>query len=494
VADDSPSTLSRLASLRRHGVFLGVLTVAVMLRIAVMRAYPYAFFLADSRSYADYAERGIPNPIRPYGYSAFLDPFVPGPMIVVAAIQHVLVIGLLVLGYVFLLRRGVRPWLAGLAVAPFALTGRELTLEHLVLAETLFVVLAGAGLMLLAWRERIRPWMAIVAGLLIAASTLTRSVGLPLAALCVAFLLVRWSGWRPLAGFVVALALPLGGYVVWYHQNHDVYAFGEFSGRFLHGRVQTFADCREIPSLTAEERLLCDDRPLRDRPERPDWYVWSPESPGMVHAGTVKDDPVLGSFAKKAILAQPGDFLVMLARETTWHFDRHPPMSAEFDCDTFGKYDLPATPGSHCSVQNYYPVAEPRSVPEAGTLAATPIRKVLWGWSLVTSYLIGPLLAVALAALLGAVAWPRRGGWSLRWSGLFLGAAGLGLIMASVATSMYEPRYAVPALFFLPLGAALALQRLLGGRDEPATEKTSPADPADEKPADEKPEPIPAPA
>ncbi|MBB2948685.1 hypothetical protein FB565_008468 [Actinoplanes lutulentus] len=445
--------------MRRHAVLLVVLVAAITLRLLVLRAYPYAFWLADSLAYTEFATLDHPSPIRPYGYSAFLIPFMSWPLIVVAIVQHLLVLGLLVLTYAFLLRRGVRPWLAGLAIAPFALIGRAITLEHAVLAETVFVVLAGVALILLAWRKRTPAWAAALAGLLIGAATLTRSVGLPLAALCVAFLLVRWPGWKPLAGFVVALVLPLSGYLVWYHDYHGVYSFGQFQGRFLYGRVQTFADCDRITSLTDQERLLCDPTPVSKRPERPDYYVWVKTQPGMVHAGRLQDDPLLSSFATKAILAQPGDFLTMLVRETSWHFDRHPPVSAAYDCDIFGKYDLPAEPGTNCAMRNYTAITEQNVVPEGSTLAATPLRKALWGWSLVTTYLMGPFLAVMLLALLAGVVWPLRGGWRPRWNALLFGAAGLGLIMASVATSMYEPRYAVPALFFLPIGAALALTR-----------------------------------
>jgi hypothetical protein len=44
-------------------------------------------------------------------------------------------------------------------------------------------------------------------------------------------------------------------------------------------------------------------------------------------------------------------------------------------------------------------------------------------------------------------------------------SAGLALIALSVATSMFEPRYAVPALFFIPVGAALAVHRVLTARE-----------------------------
>lgn len=455
------SAARAVAAVRRHVVFAVVLSAALVLRGAAIVAYPYAFFMPDSRYYAEYATTYEPGRIRPVGYSAFLAPFLPGSMRPVAVVQHVLVVGLLLAVYVFLTRQGVRRWLAALAVAPFALLGREVALEHLVLAETQFVVLVGAGLMVLAWRPRTSVVLAVTAGAMLAAASLTRSVGLPLLGLGVLYLLVRRQGWRPVLGFLLAAAVPLGGYVVWYHHNHGVYAMTQYSGRFLYGRVQTFADCRKL-SLTAEERLLCDDRPVAQRPERPDYYLWNPDSPATLLAGAPSDDPLLSSFASKAIRQQPGDFLIMVARETSWHFRVQPPLSKAFICDIFDVYDLPDEPGRDCRERNYYAVDDPLAVPPEGTLAATPLRVALHSYSVATTSASGPLLGLlVLVILIGVVVRRPRADRQYTWLALMFGATGLGLIVASVATSMYEPRYVVPAMLFLPIGAALAIHRLI---------------------------------
>ncbi|HEX8632491.1 MAG TPA: hypothetical protein VF755_30410 [Catenuloplanes sp.] len=442
---------------RRHAVFLVVLGVAVGLRLVVARIYPYAFFFPDSQTYATGALHGEPNPTRPFGYSAFLMPFLHGPMKVVAVVQHAMALALITAGYAVLTRRGIRPWLAALAVTPITLSGRELTLEHLVLAETLFVVLAGGGLLVLTSRRRDSPLIAAVAGLLIAGAALTRSIGLPLIALCLLYLLVRRSGWRVLGSFTLVVTLALGGYLGWYHQHRGVYAFGEGQGRFLYGRVMTFADCDRL-QLTDRERLLCDYRPVSERPTRTDWYVWDKDSPASIHAHEMTDDPLLDSFAKKAIAQQPGAYLGVVLRESYWHLMPVPPATASYNC---GMYDLPERPGVPCRAKNYYAVASPDQTPRGGTLWPTPMRKGLHEYSLITSMIAGPLSGALLLITLLTACWRPRRGWRQLADALLFAGFGAGLIVGSVATSMFEPRYAVPALFFLPIGAALAVHRLI---------------------------------
>ena len=127
-----------------------MVVAAVTLRVLFVIAYDEAFFFPDSQAYVHGSAFGYPSQIRPYGYSLFLKPFVGGPLSVVAAVQHLIGLGLVVAGYLFLERRGVRPWLAALAVLPVALDARQLTVEHYILAETLYIALTAAALMLLA--------------------------------------------------------------------------------------------------------------------------------------------------------------------------------------------------------------------------------------------------------------------------------------------------------------------------------------------------------
>ena len=449
---------------RRHPVFVTFLALGVVLRALVVMTYPAAFFFPDSRAYALTSLHWTPNVIRPFGYSLFLKPFVPGPFGAVALTQHLLGLALAVAGYAFLVRRGVVHWLAAIAMLPILLDARQVTIEHYVSAETVFVALVGAGLIALAWRDRVSLLTAVASGLLLGAAALTRSVGTPLAALVVAYLLVRRVGWRPLAVFVLAAGLVLGAYPVWYHHSHGVYAFSQYQGRFLYARTQTIADCDRL-TLTAKLRALCLSTPPSDRLQRPDGYIWS-DSPARRLYPHASDDPVLGEFALAVVRQQPGDYLAMVVRETSWHFMWAPPVQPYGRC-IIGQGVLPESPNRPCRA-TLYEVRDITEKPTAGPREPTALSTALHDYS-APARTPGPLLAAAVLLALVAAVWrPRRAGWRTAADGLLFAGAGLGLIVISVATSMYEMRYMLPALFLVPLGAALGAHRIWSVQRPPA--------------------------
>ncbi|MCW3844005.1 hypothetical protein ONA70_28340, partial [Micromonospora yasonensis] len=74
--------------------------------------------------------------------------------------------------------------------------------------------------------------------------------------------------------------------------------------------------------------------------------------------------------------------------------------------------------------------------------------------------------AMTLLALVGAL-WPRRGRPRLSVLALGYAALGVGIMVFSVATSMFDYRYGLPALAFLPIAAAAGWQRLRSAPVEP---------------------------
>jgi hypothetical protein len=193
-----------IGTLRRHMWLVLLLSAAIVLRVLLHLAYPM-HSSSTTAAVTWWRLADAPNPIRPFGYSLFLKPLLPHvPLIVVVALQHLMALGLVAAGYAFLVQRNVRRPLAAAALAPLALDPRELLLEHFILTETLFVALAGAGLLALTWQRTVNPWLAAAAGLLLAGSALTRSVGLPLVLLAGAYLTIRRVGWRPLLAFTTA--------------------------------------------------------------------------------------------------------------------------------------------------------------------------------------------------------------------------------------------------------------------------------------------------
>jgi hypothetical protein len=454
---------------RRHALFLAILAAGVALRVLMHLAYPYPLFFPDSRLYVAVSLHWRPYQIRPFGYSFFLKPFVRGPLNRVVLVQHLMGLGLMVAGYAFLIRRGVQRWVAALATLPLAADAIELMLEHEVLAELPFLLLTCAGIFLLVWRPRMPVTAAVGAGLLFAAATLTRTVGAPLALFGLGYLVLRRAGWRQVAGFTIAVMLPLGGYLVWYHQSYGVYTVSQYQGRFLYGRVMTFADCGRL-HLTAKQRTLCTTQPPSMRPDRPDFWVWSGSAANPASKyRSVKDDPLLNGFALAVIRQQPLDFLRTTVVQTSWHFWPRAPLSAETLCrNDLGQ--LPAQPGGPCQSNFYTPTRDPAARPRPPLGKATALRSAMSAYGHAEWLVRGPLLGLILLATLAAAFWQRRDDNTV--DGLFIAGCGVGLLVASVATSMYEPRYSQPIVALIPIGAALVTHRLLSRRNP------QPADPS----------------
>ena len=505
----------RRPAILRHGVMAAVLTIGIVLRVLAHLAYPYAFFYPDGELYVIGAFTGVTPPSRPIGYSLLLKPFVPGNYIWVALTQHILVVALAVVAYAYLVRRGVRPWLAGLALAPLLLGPTEVILEHYVMAETVFTLAILGGLMALTGVARPaaapgaaggagpavtggaspavtggaspavtggagparRPWRfvwAALAGLLLAYAALARSVGLPLCVLGLVYLLIRIRRvrWTALATYVVAMALPLVGYLALYHHQHGVYSFGQFQGRFLYARTMTIADCAKLPR---RDQIICKPVDPKDRWPRNEYFVFASTSPATIFYPSVDDDKYLQQFGLDVIKAQPLDYAAMVARETAWYLI--PPLRPTYPPTVCANDQF--LPNAHrnsggCGLADYVPGNPLRAAPKQPETPATPASSFLAAWGS-TQIVFGPLTGLALlATLVIAVARIRRGDRVLLLDALLFAAASLGLMVASVALSMYELRYAIPSIPIAMIGLALAIR----GARRPVPAVPSPGDPS----------------
>src|SRR5438270_2395387 len=157
---------ARLPRLRRAWPLLLVLVLAALLRIAVALAYRPAIFYNDSFVYVRHAYNlggtGLVTfaPDRPAGYPLILH-LLGYSLAWTTSLQHLagLIGGLLL--YWLMRRLGVGRGLAAVGVALVLLDSYALTLEQLILAESLFTlaVIASAALILGS-----RRWWAIAAG------------------------------------------------------------------------------------------------------------------------------------------------------------------------------------------------------------------------------------------------------------------------------------------------------------------------------------------
>lgn len=454
------------ALLRRHWVFALLLLAGAVLRLLVIIGYNPAFwYQGDSQSYLGHAYTLQPGGIRPSGYSLFLHLLLDLRSVRrIIAVQHLIGLGIALAAYVFLHRRGVSRLVAAVAVTPLLLDARTVNLEHFLLAETLFTALVLLGMLALCWRER-PGWLGcLVAGAAFGAAAVTRSIGLAAVAVPLLYLVLRRVSWRRTVAAAAVVGALLGGYLSWYHQVHGQYSFASYGSRFLWARTATFADCTKL-DLTAEERLLCPREPLNERMP-PDLYLWNgPNSPNDSYPEQ-RYDAVFGSFARKAILTQPGDYALAIAKDT-WLTVRPWPYPSQRTACIASIWTFPAANEKGC--QPYLAPKDPAKRRLAGLSGQLdhPLMKPLHWYSGVAT-VPATLIALCFLLALGLACYrPRRARWRenldpLVWTGL-----GLAFIVGSAATSAIDPRYAVPSLPLAVVGAALAWQRFRTVRQPP---------------------------
>nr|BFE83725.1 hypothetical protein GCM10020093_063260 [Planobispora longispora] len=278
-----------LLFLYRHRVFAAVLAAAFLLRMVTMLGYGPALWFNDSYEYvsgAVYPDR--PSALRPNGYSFWLlllRPF--HSFALVAFTQHLM--GLAVGGLVYALLRarfGLPGWGAALAAAPALFDAYQIQLEHMIMSDTMFTLLVVGVITLVLWHRTLSWKLGAAIGLLLAITALTRSIGLPILALVVVYLLVKRTGWKPVAAMVTVCAVPVAGYMAWFASAHGNVAMTNSDGAILYMRTAMFADCKKMginPREELELALLC----ISDPPEQRQFgqkYLWWARNGQRFHA------------------------------------------------------------------------------------------------------------------------------------------------------------------------------------------------------------------
>jgi hypothetical protein len=458
--------------LRRHLGLLVVVAAGIVLRITMMVAYPPAlWFEGDSGVYVYLAQQWPAMPPR-WTFPWLLKALEwSGTFYSVTSLQHLAGVALGVATYLLLRRVGVGQWLAALATTPILLDATQLTLEQYLLTETLFTTALAVAALLLVWRERPGTIACLGAGMAVALGMSTRPTGIIALGALLLFLLLPWRGWRPLTAYLLGIVAVLG--FAFIGTGGVKSALGLEDGKYLYGRTAHVADCDRL-ELRPGLRKLCPPQPVDQRPERPDWFLWNEDSP-IKNAERPED---LDEFAQEVLKQQPGVYLAAVASDTGRYFwpTRLGPMesclanwwrpqlapsnwAASYNC----------TPRSAGSDYQWQPapsrVAEPnaasRFLHAYGRYAITP----------------PPVLAAMLLIALVGVVWPRRGRLRLSLIALLYAGIGTGIMVLSVATSMFDLRYGLPALAFLPIAAAVGWQRLRSApvpRDRPTPADSEP--------------------
>ncbi|GAA4969950.1 hypothetical protein GCM10023334_093670 [Nonomuraea thailandensis] len=492
--------------MRRHRWFLAVLAVGTVLRTLAMLGYRPALWFPDSYTYIVTVFKPRPDLVRPAGYSMFLKLLEPLHAFgAVTAAQHLL--GLATAILIYRAARRAPRWAATLATVPVLLDAYQIELEHLLVSDTLFTFLVVAAVALCATR---RTATIAAIGLLLAAATLTRTVGQPLIVLLAAWFALRHrlspadepigpaggsfrptvgrrtpvgreepvgrrrSGGRgrpggrrvpvvrfgPAAVLLAAALVPIVAYGAWFYVTYQRVGLVGANGVFLYARTMSFADCARMdppPDL----KVLCDPRPPERRPPSQE-YIWAKDAPLVLRPGITfskENDDLAARFAMLAITTQPLDYaasvLEELGRSFTWGRPIYP------DAEIYGYYQFPAAPPGP---PGRYPAqvgAEYAKLYEQGAIG-TEIVEPFAGWMRAYQSMVrlpGPvLLGILLVPPVAALARRRHASrlaagpaWLVPWS------VAVVLLITPAAAAEFDYRYVLPAVPLACLAAAQSL-------------------------------------
>ena len=161
-------------------------------------------------------------------------------------------------------------------MVPVLLSAYAVQIEHFLLSDTLFAFLLTIAVALMMWWPVPPVWTCALTGLLLAAASLVRSQGFPLLIVFLAYVLVRFAGWRTVAGVVVmcaAFAIPVAGYAAWF-DSVAWHVPGHLEQRGFPLRPGRHVRRLRQDQAAARRRPLCLNVPASER-DCGGYYVWT---------------------------------------------------------------------------------------------------------------------------------------------------------------------------------------------------------------------------
>jgi hypothetical protein len=322
---------------RNHRLFTIAACLSIIPRFIAAMGFKPALLIQDSFSYMEEGHSFNLGTTRPAGYPMLL--FILNPfhsLLVVTTVQHIMGIGLAAIIYGVLRGRGLPAWGATLAAAPTLFDPRQIWLESSILPDTLFTLTLMIAVAILVVRSKPRIWQAVVIGLLVCWASVIRGNGAPVFVVILAFLLIRRVGWRVITACVLAFAIPLLTYMSVFAVQHNSFNITNSSGLFLWSRTMSFANCAIIKPPKDLLPLCPENQPDRVTTPTPAWsvdamlnartpadYLWDPgvwylhdAHPGI----NAYNNQLATEFAERAVLAQPLDYVKVVARDVMLTF------------------------------------------------------------------------------------------------------------------------------------------------------------------------------
>ncbi|HTS96291.1 MAG TPA: phospholipid carrier-dependent glycosyltransferase [Streptosporangiaceae bacterium] len=455
------------AAMRRHWPACALLAAGLVLRVLAEFAYRPALFFVDSVRYLYNAEGmdpvGYKGPLRAILFAGNFD--------TVAAVQHLLGLGMAVVIYLLLIRRGVNRWLAALGIAPVLLDAYQVQIEQMIMPDTWFEALIVAGLAILLWRPA-PGWRRVIAGgIVLGTSATVAQVGEALILPVVIYLLAAGGGWRQAAGKAAAacaaFALPIVAYCAGSYALTGDFFLSHSGVTSFYGRMAAAADCATL-RLPPAERGMCPTPAQQAR--GPDWLEYARASPVQRYYTDLpraEVNSLISDFSHRVLHQQP----LRVAR--AYASD----VANLFALTRDGRMgDTPIARWQFQTTYTYYPPWTSEAVVKAatsrfggGTPAVwRPVASFLRSYQLDGGYTPGPLLAVlVLAGLAGAVAALVRrpadpGSRQQALACLLLFAAGVSVTLVSDLFE-FSWRYQLPALVTLVPAGVLGISVLARG-------------------------------
>jgi uncharacterized membrane protein len=467
VAARSPAA-GRLAAavsiLRHHWLAATLLAAGLVLRVLAQLAYRPALFYIDSVKYIDSSQGNDPEgykaPLRAILFVANFD--------TVAAVQHLLGLGIALALYVLLLRRGASRWLAALAIAPVLLDGYQLQQEQTIMPTVWFEALIVAGLVTLLWRPDPGWRRVVAAGLVLGTAAIVAQIGEALVLPAMIYLLAA-GGWRRAIGraaaLFVAFAVPILAYSTGSLLATGLFGLSHQGVTSLYGRTAAVVDCATI-RLTAAERAICPTAAQQAKGD--DWLAFNPASPVQTIYRSMPRSEVnaaITSFNSAVLRQQPLRVLGGYGRDVLklYAVTRHtapgdPPITRWQFPRTFQYFTPHATRAEVSALTRQYGGGPPT--------VWRPVADFLHHYQLDGGFTPGPLLALfTITGLAGSLIALVRRRLDARTRQLalacllFFGSAVFVLLVSDLF--VFSWRYQIPALVTLVPAGALGLDVLI---------------------------------
>jgi hypothetical protein len=310
-----PSRLEAARGLvRRHWLLAAFLAAGLVLRVLAQLAYRPALFYIDSVKYLYNSDGNDPE-----GYKLPLRGILlVGNFDTVALIQHLLGLGMAVVLYALLLRRGVPRWLAALAAAPILLDAYQLQSEQTIMPGPWFEALIVGGIAILLWQPAI-SWRRVVAGgLVLGTSATVAQVGEALIPAAAVFVLAAAGDWRRAIGKAAALCaacvVPILAYCTGSYLATGNFFLSHSGVTSFYGRAAAAADCAAL-RLPASERPLCPTKAQQTRGV--DWLEFGTYAPVQAYYREQpgKVDTLVTNFSRSVLTQQPFRVLAAYGRD-----------------------------------------------------------------------------------------------------------------------------------------------------------------------------------